>query len=381
MRFEFATAVKIVFGNDTLREALSAAETLGSRILLVTGTGKSNVQRFIELIKGKIPSLELLQIPYEPTIDIVDKGVEIARKMNAQVVISFGGGSAIDAGKAIAGLALNDGSTLDYLEVIGRGKPLQKRGLPMIAVPTTAGTGSEVTRNAVLAVPLKKVKVSLRSPYLLPVLAVVDPELTYSMPPEVTASTGMDALSQVIEPFVSIRANPLVDQFCREGMKRIGRSLRTAYLNSLDSQAREDMSFASLMGGLSLANAGLGAVHGFAAPMGGMFSVPHGTICARLLGPVIRCNWQVLMQDFPQHPSVEKYREAAELTAGVSIREFPDWVEGLCEEIKIPRLRDLGIRSDRFQEIAQKAALASSMQANPVKLEEKVLIQILQQAL
>ena len=214
---------------------------------------------------------------------LVRQGVELARREQCDLVIAFGGGSAIDAGKAIAALLANGGELTDYLEVIGKGQPLRHPSVPFIAVPTTAGTGSEVTRNAVLASAEHQVKVSMRSPLMLPRLAVVDPELTLELPPAVTASTGLDALTQLIEPYVSIRANPLTDGFCLEGLRRVSRSLRRAYHAGRDITAREDMSLASLLGGLALANAGLGVVHGFAAPVGGMFHAPHGAICAALL--------------------------------------------------------------------------------------------------
>ena len=190
------------------------------------------------------------------------------------MVIGFGGGSAIDAAKAIATLVANGGDPLDYMEGIGAGKPLTQPALPIIAIPTTAGTGAEVTRNAVVASPEHRVKASLRSPFMLPRLALVDPELTYSLPPEVTAGTGLDALTQLIEPFTSHRANPMTDAFCREGLARAARSLRRAYEHGADTAAREDMALASLFGGLALANAGLGAAHGFAAPICGMFPAP-----------------------------------------------------------------------------------------------------------
>jgi alcohol dehydrogenase class IV len=200
----------------------------------------------------------------------------------------------------------------------------------------------------------------------------------------VTASTGMDALAQVIEPFVSTRANPMVDGFCREGMLRAGRSLLKAFRNGEDGEAREDMSYASLMGGLSLANGGLGAVHGFAAPLGGMYPAAHGVLCARLLGPVVRINHQVLSERFPGHPALGKYAEAARIVMGNTedrIDVWADWLEDLCQQMRIPRLSDLGVNQKDFGVIVEKAAAASSMQANPVKLERDELMLILAEAL
>jgi alcohol dehydrogenase class IV len=326
----------------------------------------------------------VFQVAHEPTVDLVQRGVRLAHAVGTQVVVGFGGGSAIDTAKAIAGLVTNPGPVLDYLEVVGRGIPLKSPALPLVAIPTTAGTGSEVTRNAVLAVPEQKVKVSLRSILLMPRLAVIDPELTYTMPPAVTASTGMDALTQVVEPFVSTRANPMVDSLCREGMLRAGRSLLKAYQNGEDSEAREDMSYTSLMGGLALANAGLGAVHGFAAPLGGLYPAAHGVLCARLLGPVVRINYQALLARYPGHPVLGKYAEAARLVMGSSadsVEVWADWIEDLCQKMEIPRLGDLGLKQEAFGEIVERASVASSMQANPVRLEGDELAKILSLAL
>ena len=232
------------------------------------------------------------------------------------MVIGLGGGSAIDTGKAIAALLTNPGDPLDYLEVIGRGQALQQTPLPYIAIPTTAGTGSEVTRNAVLASHEHHVKVSLRSPLMLPRVAIVDPELTYSLPPAITASTGLDALTQLIEPYTCNSPNPMIDAICREGMQRAARSLKRAYQNGSDAAAREDMSIAALFGGMALANAKLGAVHGFAGPLGGLFPAPHGMICARLLPFVVEANVRALQMREPDSPVLKRYDEVAQLLTG-----------------------------------------------------------------
>src|SRR4051812_26787389 len=252
LRFEFATVGRIAFGAGTLKEAAPIVAASGSKALIVTG--RSSVRA--------APLVKLLAIPHatfavtgEPTLQVIAKGVEHAHAERCDVVIGFGGGSAIDSAKAIAALSTNPGDILDYLEVIGKGQPLKNAPLPVIAIPTTAGTGAEVTRNAVLCSPEHKMKVSLRSPLMLPKAAIVDPELTYDLPPSLTASTGLDALTQLIEPYVSIRANPMTDAICREGLTRATRSLRRAFDDGGDKGAREDMALASLCGGLALANA------------------------------------------------------------------------------------------------------------------------------
>ncbi|MCU0247202.1 MAG: iron-containing alcohol dehydrogenase [Bryobacter sp.] len=364
MRFEFATAARIVFGPGSRTEAVAAARALGSRVLLVTGRAR-------DAWDG--PADCVVRIAGEPTIDVVRAAVAEARAAHCDVVVALGGGSSIDAGKAIAALLANPGDVLDYLEVVGRAQPLPDPSLPFIAVPTTAGTGSEVTRNAVLASPEHQVKASLRSPHMLPRLAVVDPELTLDLPPAITAATGLDALTQLIEPFTSLRANPSVDALCREAIPRVARSLERCCTHPADLAARTDMAFASLCGGLALANAGLGAVHGFAAPIGGRFDAPHGAVCAILLAPVMRANASA---------APERYAEIARLLTGSpDIQEGIRWVEDLVRRLAIPTLRTYGITPADFPSLIEKARNASSMKANPVALSVESLEEILRSAL
>jgi alcohol dehydrogenase class IV len=298
--------------------------------------------------------------------------------------MGFGGGSAIDAAKAVAALTTNEGEVLDYLEVIGRGKPLSNPPLPVIAVPTTAGTGAEVTRNAVLASPEHRVKVSLRSPLMLPKVALVDSELTYDLPAELTASTGLDALTQLIEPYVSCKANPLTDSICAEGIRRAARSLRRVFDNGADKSAREDMALASLFGGLALANAGLGAVHGFASPIGGMFRAPHGAVCAALLPHVMEANLIALRQRAPHSEALRRYDDVARLLVGsdrAGAAEGVVWVEHLCSHLKILPLHRYGITANDAPSIVAAALKANSMKANPIELTTKELRETLERAL
>ena len=290
----------------------------------------------------------------------------------------------MDAAKAIAAMLTNEGELLDYVEIIGRGQPLTKPSAPFIAIPTTAGTGAEVTRNAVLASPEHKLKVSLRSPLMLARVAVVDPELTYDLPPALTASTGLDALTQLIEPFVCNRANPMTDGLCVEGLRRAARSLRIAFSKGQDKDAREDMAVASLFGGLALSNAGLGAVHGFAGPIGGSFPAPHGAICAALLPHVMAMNLRALRQRDPNGPALYRYEEAARWLAGDMKAKADDglkWVRALVLDLKVPRLGSFGIQREHFPDLVAKAANASSMKANPIVLTPEELTEILEQAL
>jgi alcohol dehydrogenase class IV len=384
MRFEFATATRIIFGPGTLKEIGPIAAEMGNRALVVTGSVPDRAQPLLDDLAAQGVETTVFPISGEPTTHLVAEGTEKARQTNCDVVIGIGGGSTIDAGKAIAALLTNGGEPLDYLEVIGKGQPLTNPPAPYIAVPTTAGTGSEVTKNAVLSSPEHRVKVSLRSNLTLPRLAVVDPELTYSIPPEITASTGLDALTQVIEPYVSNKANPLTDAICREGIRRGARSLRRAFENSADAAAREDMAITSLFGGLALANAKLGAVHGFAGPLGGMFHAPHGAICGRLLPYVMAVNVRALQERGMGSAALQRYDEVAQLlidTPRAVAHDGVSWIRALCATLNVPPLSAHGMTAHDFPLIIEKAVKASSMKGNPIELTAGEMEEILRQAL
>jgi alcohol dehydrogenase class IV len=384
MRFEFATATKIIFGRGTIEEAVSAAISLGRRALVVAGSTPARLDSFIKDLSARNLECTLTPITGEPTIPAILDGVRIAIEARCDFVIGYGGGSVMDAAKAISALMANPGPPLDYLEVVGSDKPLAQPCAPCICIPTTAGTGSEVTRNAVLASPEHRVKVSLRSPRMLPALAVVDPELTYSLTPAITASTGMDALTQLIEPFVSNKANPLTDAICRDGIRRVARWFRTAYEDGLNPEARENMALASLFGGLALANAGLGAVHGLAAPLGGMFPVPHGTISACLLPLIMDANLRALNTRLKDSPALARYDEIAFLLTGKASAKAQDsveWVQKLSSDLSLPKLSGFGIAEQDLPAIAMHAKKSSSMKGNPVELTVEELTQALKEAL
>ena len=384
MRFEFATAGRIVFGPGTLKEVGASAKTLGYRPLVVTGRNPARAAKLLERLAAGGLSPLTFTVAGEPTTDCVLAGVKQAREAGCDLVIGFGGGSAVDAAKAIAALLGNGGDLLDYLEVIGRAQPLPRPGAPCLAIPTTAGTGAEVTRNSVLASPEQRVKVSLRSPFLLPRVAIVDPELTRDLPPAVTATTGLDALTQLIEPYVCNRANPLVDALCVEGIRRAARSLRRACEPGDDAAAREDMALASLFGGLALANAWLGAVHGFAAPIGGMFPAPHGAVCAALLPPVMAANVRALYERQPASPILARFVEIARLLTDRPQATAEDgiaWVRELCRGLGIPPLRTYGLTEADIPAVVERAARASSMKANPIALTREELSAVLAAAL
>ncbi|MEW6305650.1 MAG: iron-containing alcohol dehydrogenase [Verrucomicrobiota bacterium] len=384
IRFEFATATRIVFGAGALREAALAAKSFGKRALIVTGSSVERAEPLLHWLTQEHVHGAPFAVRGEPTTHAVVQGVQRAREAECDVVIGFGGGSAIDAAKAIAAMLTNEGELLDYLEVIGRGKALTRQSAPFIAVPTTAGAGAEVTRNAVIASPEHRVKASLRSPLMLARVAVVDPELTHHLPPALTASTGLDALTQLIEPYVSCRANPLTDGLCVEGMRRVARSLARAFEHGQDKPAREDMALASLFGGLCLANAGLGAVHGFAAPIGGMFPAPHGAVCAALLPHVMEANLHALRQRHPGHVAIQRYEEVARILTGVHTTTAEGgiaWVAELCQRLKIPPLRGYEMTARDIPATVEKAMQASSMKANPIPLTHEELEGILGKAI
>jgi alcohol dehydrogenase class IV len=384
MRFEFATAARIVFGPGSAREVAPAAAGFGTRALVVTG---SSVGRAAPLVRD-LERAGVTCLPFavagEPILELIRGGAVWAREERCELVVAAGGGSALDAGKALAALLTNTGDPLDYLEVIGRGQPLTQPAAPCIAVPTTAGTGSEVTRNAVLGSPEHRVKASLRSAGMLPRVAVVDPELTLGLPRPLTASTGLDALTQLIEPYVSARANPMTDQFCREGMRRAAEALPRAWKDGGDREARESMSWAALLGGLALANAGLGAVHGFAAPLGGMFSAPHGALCAAVLPHAMEVNIRALAAGAPESLALRRYDEIARLLTGEPHAVAADgvpWVGDLCRRLEIPALHTYGVQQQHMPELVDAARKTSSMKGNPAVLTDAELTEILTRSL
>jgi alcohol dehydrogenase class IV len=377
MQFEFATASRLIFGPGSVKDLASAARSMGSRALIVTG-------RSTERAAKHTASLDAawFSISGEPKIDDVRRGAALAHAESCDTVIGFGGGSAIDAGKAIAALLGNGGDPLDYLEVVGKVQPLSKPSAPFIAVPTTAGTGSEMTRNAVLSSPEYSMKASLRSAGMLPRLAIVDPDLTIGLPPSITASTGLDALTQLIEPYVSHRANPMTDAICLQGIPLVAHSLVEAYYND-DAQCREAMSLASMWSGIALANAALGAVHGFAAAIGGMFPAPHGAVCAALLPAATECSVAALRERAPGSPALQRYQTVAALltdTPHARIEDGIAWLKNTADTLAIPPLRTYGITSAHFTEIVEKARNASSMKGNPIVLTTAELTSILERA-
>jgi alcohol dehydrogenase class IV len=344
----------------------------GARALVCTG---AHPERHADLLATLGVPWEPFPVSGEPTVDTARAAVAAARAHGATLVVAIGGGSVLDLGKAVAALLTNDGDPLDYLEVVGAGRPLTRPAAPCVAVPTTAGTGSEVTANAVLASPEHGLKASLRSPLMLPRVALVDPLLTVGCPPDVTASSGLDALTQCLEPFVSSRATPLTDGLAREGLRHAALGLRRAYADGADTDARGHLALCSLLGGLALANAKLGAVHGIAGVVGGGWAVPHGLACAALLPPVVEANVRALRAGRPDPATaarlLDRYAEAARLLTGRPDAEVADgvnWIRETLRLLRVPGLATYGLRAEHAERVAADAARASSTQGNPVRL-------------
>ncbi len=384
--FEFASAGRVVFGGGEVRQAPQALRGLGARqVLVVTGrtTQRSAPLRSALAAEG-IESVTF-PVPGEPTVDMAREATSLVQRHRCDAVVGFGGGGALDAAKAVAILATNGGDPLDYLETVGRGRVLQRPALPWVAVPTTAGTGAEVTRNAVLTVTEAAVKASLRSPLMLARLAIVDPDLLVGTPRPTLAASGLDALSQLIEPYLSARANPLTDALAPEGIRRSARSLPQAAVegtgggDAASQRRREDLALASLFGGLCLANSGLGAVHGFAAPVGGTFAAPHGAVCAALLAPAMEINLRALSARAPDHPGRLRMRHVAALLTGDPAATAEDgiaWLRRLCAALALPGLAHYGMTEADIPELVGKAKQASSMRANPITLTDQELTEM-----
>jgi alcohol dehydrogenase class IV len=384
MNFEFATATRIVFGWGAAARIGAEAAALGRHAFVLTGSRPERWIALLRQLENHHVRPTLFRVAQEPTTELVMEAVSQACACGCDVVIGIGGGSVIDAAKVVAALLTNGGDLTDYLEVVGAGRSLERMSAALIAVPTTAGTGAEVTRNAVLESSAHHVKVSMRSPFMLPRLALVDPELTVSMPPVLTAATGLDALTQLLEAFVSRDANPLTDAICREGLTRAGRSLWPAFCNGQDRTAREDMCIASLFGGLALANAKLGAIHGIAGPFGGRFKSPHGAVCGRLLPSVTAANIAALRERDPEAPVLIRFQEAARILTGRPAADAGDaaaWLQDLCGRLAVPALSAYGFSSEQAADLITAAMRSSSMRGNPIDLTPAELLAILSQAM
>ena len=381
--FRFMTATDIRFGRGVARAALPELAGMATSVLLVHGKNGARADWLHDALQDKGVLVTRFAIPAEPDIDMIEKGLAVARAAQIGAVIAIGGGAAIDAGKALAALVPAHRSMMDHLEVVGAGLPLDVAPLPFAAIPTTAGTGAEVTKNAVLAVPEARRKVSLRDPRMLPNLAVVDPVLMDNLPRSVTLASGLDAVTQVIEPYLSCKANRMSDAICRDAIP-LGIKALVTLMEDEDASARDDLAWTSLCGGLALANAGLGAVHGLAGVLGGMTGAPHGAICGRLLPFVLEANHEHLRAQDDKAPALARFREVEEWIGdalGVMGEFACDRLRAWAADQGLPGLTSMGVREEYLPEIAAASEHSSSMKGNPLPLDQDKLQRILSDAM
>ena len=366
----FLTASEIRFGRGKACEVAVAAKAFGARVMLVNGltAARSN------WLADQLTPVARFSVGHEPDIAMIEAGVAAARAAKAQVIVAMGGGAVIDAGKAIAALVPARLPMMDHLEVVGRGLPLGADPLQFIAVPTTAGTGAEVTKNAVIGVPSARRKVSLRDNRMLPDVAIIDPALTDGTPKPVTLASGLDAITQVIEPYVCTKANRLTDALCRDAIP-LGLAALVRLMETEDTAARDDLAWVSLCGGLALANAGLGAVHGLAGPIGGAASAPHGAVCGVLLPPVLAANAKLATDVAAAR--ITEVQNWISHAFGVETEQATTALQNWSQHHGLPRLSQMGLQEDELQSIAQASLESSSMRGNPVALTERALIDIL----
>ena len=384
VRFDLAVPVDIRFGAGRVSEVPEVFARLGaSRVLVVTGRTTSRADTLRSELRETGISSIVFGVATEPSIERVRAAVSLVAESGCDAVLGFGGGSALDVAKAVAVLALSGTDPTDHLEVIGAGHPIERPGLPCVAVPTTAGTGSEVTRNSVLSG--GGVKASLRSPLILPKVALVDPELLVGVPKPTIAASGMDALSQLIEPLLSKRANPFSDALAQDGIRRSARSLRRGYEEGMEeSGVREDLALASLFSGMCLANSGLGAVHGLAAAAGARLSAPHGAVCAAVLAAVMDVNLRALRERAREDPALPRMTEVATLLTGLPEATPEDaiaWLQELTTALSIPGLASYGLNQDEIAPMVAAAQEASSMRGNPIELRDEEVTEIITRSL
>jgi alcohol dehydrogenase class IV len=383
MDFTLHTPTEIRFGRGRVSEISSCCAGFGDRVCFVTGAHPDRVDRVRQDLAAAGLNPVQVTVFGEPTTDTAAEVVDQARSAGCDCVVSIGGGSVIDTGKVIAAFLTNEGELLDYLEGVGRGQPLQHRAAFHVAIPTTSGTGAEVTKNSVLSVKDQRVKVSMRSTGMIPHVALIDPDLSLGLPPAETAASGLDALTQLLEAYITPFANPFTDGLCREGLIRAGRSIRRVYSHPNDDVARADMALAATFSGMALAQAKLGAVHGIAGPLGGMYEAPHGAVCARLLPPVLRMNLSALRSREAASDALTRIQQAGRWLTGepdMDADGTADWIEALCADLAIPPLQTWGVKEEERGALIAKSKSSSSMKGNPIQLTDEELFGILEQA-
>ncbi len=378
--FQFMTATRIIFGEGALEGSLSVINQFGYSVLLVTGKDRQRATPILNYLQAQNMRYQHVVINGEPNITMVEETAVVGRKFNPDMVIAIGGGSVLDMGKALAAIIPNQGSVYDYVEVVGRNVPLKSKPLSFIAIPTTASTGSEVTRNAVLKSGQDKVKVSLRSPDMLADVAIVDPTLTYGTDQYTSGRGAMDAFTHLMEAYVCGEPNPLTDMVCEEGLRRLSRSVITGCkYNNYD--ARADLSFAALLGGMAITNAKLGAAHGLASALGGKLDAPHSVITARLAPHVMHENINAA-KHAGRTDVIMRYRKLAQLVTGRTNANEHDgvlWVKMVLDKLELPSLDKFGVCQTSFEQVANDALKSVAIKGNPLPLNQSRLVYILQQ--
>jgi len=384
--FQFSSLPKIIFGTGKRNELAAEVSSRGKRVLLLTGSSSiHNSGHGDEIISGlKTANLELEHevIAHEPSPSMIDQIVNKYRQSGVQVVVAVGGGSVMDAGKAISAMIPVEGSIRDYLEGIGERKHPGLK-IPFIAIPTTSGTGSEMTKNAVISeIGEKGFKKSLRHDNFIPELAIIDPEMMLSCPARLTATSGMDAFSQLLESYLSTRANTMTDALALQGLKQIKRYLLRAYLEGEQNlEARSGMALAAMFSGITLAHAGLGLVHGFASPLGGFYYIPHGVVCGSLMAPVFAATIDNLL-DQPDHPAIKKLLITSKVFADFKYKTDLEYLQGFKEKLihitnllDVPMLSDYGLNEEGIQKVVD----CTSHKYHPVRLTNEQMADVLRE--
>lgn len=376
--FSLVTPTEIVFGRGHIAQLNDRATKLGSRALIVHGRSPGRLADVFESLQA-VDIVQTLSVGKEPDLNTLTVAIEAGKALGIDLVLGIGGGSVMDSAKVLAAMLPSQTELMSHLEVVGSGLPLSANRLPLILVPTTSGTGAEVTRNAVIDIPEAKRKVSLRDNQLLPDLALVDPALTDNCPRLVSLHSGLDAITQVIEPYLSSRANLFTDMLCKEAIPK-GLLVLKQLMEAESKEARDALAQVSLFGGLALANSGLGVVHGLAGPLGGLCGAPHGAICGALLPAGIAANRDSVI-DPEQKARIDQVigwiADVFETSRDQALPRFREWIA----QSGLPGLASIGVTEEHVSAASQAAASSSSMKANPVVLPTATIERVLRQSL
>lgn len=374
--FAISAPTRILFGRGEAARAHALIRGLGARILIVHGNNSARADWLIRGLAGAGAEMQMYACGGEPTLAMLTHALRHTTGFEPEVVVGLGGGAVLDLAKALAALIPSPTGVLDHLEIVGRGLPLTVPPLPFVAIPTTAGTGAEATKNAVIGLPDHGRKVSLRDDRMVARLAIIDPALTDNCPRAITLASGLDAITQVIEPYLSRRATLYTDALTRPAIAE-GTTALIRLMQAEDAAARDQMAWVSLRGGLALANGGLGAVHGLAGVIGGMTGAPHGALCGVLLGPVLAMHRQTLPAT---SPAAARLAEVNAIIATAFGTATVDALSAWAKSCGLPNLVQMGLQTSAHSEVAKASLSSSSMQGNPVLPSTADLVQVLQQA-